>query len=70
MGIFAGLVQALDAAPRVRVATPDPNDGSEIKGEVIGEVSETHVSMRAEDGLVFQIAKATLRFLDPMEVAS
>lgn len=70
MGIFAELGQALDAAVRIRVATPDPNDGTDIIGEVIGEISETHVRMRAEDGLVFQIAKAALRFLDPMEATS
>lgn len=70
MGIFAELGQALAVAARIRVAILDRNDGTEITGHVVGEISETHVRLRADDGLMFEVAKAALRILDPMEVVS
>ncbi|WP_288581995.1 hypothetical protein [uncultured Methylobacterium sp.] len=60
---------ALSAARPVRVAVSDLNDGSEIFGEVTQELSDTHVRLRADDGLVFAVAKAALRILPHDELA-
>lgn len=57
------LSAALSAARPVRAAIADLNDGSEIFGEVTQELSATHVRLRADDGLVFAVAKAALRLL-------
>lgn len=67
MGIYADLGRTLaacaeDAAP-VRVLVSDPDSGAELHGVVTAEHSETHVLIRADDGLVFPAAKATLTFL-------
>lgn len=67
MGIYADLGRTLaacagDAAP-VRVLVSDPDSGTELRGVVTGGHSETHVLVRADDGLVFPAPKAALTFL-------
>lgn len=56
------LAQALAASTRIRVTVVDPMGGADIAGEVTGAISETHVRVRADDGLVFPAAKDRLRF--------
>ncbi|MGX5776488.1 hypothetical protein [Methylorubrum zatmanii] len=67
MGIYADLGRTLaasaEAATAVRVLVSDPESGAELYGVVTGEHSETHVLIRADDGLVFPAAKASLTFL-------
>ncbi|GJD97745.1 hypothetical protein [Methylobacterium iners] len=54
---------AAAAAPVIRVAVTDLRDGSTITGQITGELSETHVRLRCDDGLVFAVPKADLVFL-------
>lgn len=67
MGIYADLGRTLaacaEAASAVRVLVPDPDGGADLHGVVTAEHSETHVLIRADDGLVFPASKASLTFL-------
>lgn len=73
MGIFADHGQQLAAAaavaPTIRVAVIDLNDGIAITGRITAELSETHVRLLCDDGLVFAVPKADLRVLSLNEVA-
>ncbi|GJD93394.1 hypothetical protein [Methylobacterium iners] len=57
---------AAAAAPVIRAAVTDCRDGSTITGEITAELSDTHVRLRCDDGLVFAVPKAALVFL-PIE---
>ena len=68
MGIYANLGRANAASAEggapVRVAIyVDADSGVELRGEVTAELSQTHVRVRSDDGLVFAAAKTDLTFL-------
>ena len=68
MGIYADLGRAIaasvDGGAPVRVAfLADADSGFELRGEVTAELSESHVRVRSDDGLIFAAAKADLTFL-------
>lgn len=68
MGIYADLGRAIAAnaegGPPVRVSIyVDADSTVELHGEVTAELSDTHVRIRSDDGLVFAAAKTDLTFL-------
>lgn len=72
MGAVIDLGRAIAAmaegAPAVRALVSDPAGGVELRGVITAEISDTHVRLRADDGLVWAVAKRDLTFLCP-EVA-
>lgn len=70
MGAFAELGKALAEGLSVRVAVRDPEGGAEMRGVLTRELSDTHVRLRADDGLVFAVAKTDLTFLPTEEQSS